>query len=338
MIQRFDIAVIGADTPVAAAVLDLMADRRFPAGEISALVEAPDEAAPVSFAGGELDVEDLATYEYAGVQLAFLTARSDAALAAAERAADAGCVVVDATGVVWPDPEIPVVVAAHNPQALERFNERGIVANPDPLVVPLLMTLAPLHQHAVLRRLHVTAVIPASDAGRVGLEDLARQTTALLNARFYESRAFPHQIAFNLMGQVGAADADGVTERERQVAAQVSTALGIVSDVISVTLLQGALFYGYGLSVDVEFERSIVSVAELLAEAASVEVVTDLDPAQCPSPVSHALGADTVCVARLRHPAARQDRLTFWATADNIRLGAALNAVMNAESLIRDYL
>src|SRR5690606_792168 len=148
-------------------------------------------------------VEDAVTFDFSQVQLAFLADDDPRLAAQAERAADAGCVVVDAGGTVWRDPEIPRVIAAVNAAALERFNERGIVAAPDRLLVPLLRVLDPIHRQAALRAVTVTALVPVSDGGRAAFQDLARETTALLNARAHERRHFPQQIAFNVHGQIG---------------------------------------------------------------------------------------------------------------------------------------
>ncbi|TJY62238.1 N-acetyl-gamma-glutamyl-phosphate reductase [Sinimarinibacterium sp. CAU 1509] len=341
MTQRFDVAVIGADSAIGAAILDLISERKFPAGEIAALVLDPREDAGVSFAGAELDLEDAQLFDFGQVQLAFLASTDERLMGVAERAADQGCVVVDACGAPWADPAIPVVVADFNDQSLDRFNDRGIVAGPDPLLVPLVLTLAPLHAMAGLRGVSVTAMLPVSDTGRTGLEDLARQTTALLNARFYESTAFPQQIAFNLLGQVGDADAAGQTVRERRVAEQLRDLLTPASELnADFSLVQAPVFYGYAINVEASFDRAIdlAQAAEVLREAPGIELITSAEAAECPSPVTKATGVDAVSVARLRLRTVQPNTVCFWATTDNIRRASALNALMSAERLVRNYL
>ncbi len=341
MTQRFDVAVIGADSAIGAAILDLISERKFPAGEIAALVLEPREDAGVSFAGAELDLEDAQLFDFGQVQLAFLASTDERLMAAAERAADQGCVVVDACGAPWGDAAIPIVVADFNDQALERFNDRGIVAGPDPLLVPLVLTLAPLHALAGLRAVSVTAMLPVSDAGRAGLEDLARQTTALLNARFYECTTFPQQIAFNLLGQVGDADAEGQTVRERRVATQLGDLLnpGGVLDA-DFTLVQAPVFYGYAINVEACFDQplDLVQATEALREAPGIELTVSVAADECPSPVTKATGVDAVSVARLRLRTVQPNTVCFWATTDNIRRASALNALMSAERLVQNYL
>lgn len=341
MTQRFDVAVIGADSAIGTAILDLISERNFPAGEIAALVLEPREDAGVMFAGAELDLEDAQTFDFAQVQLAFLANADERLMAAAERAADQGCVVVDACGAPWRDAAIPVVVADFNDAALERFNDRGIVAGPDPLLVPLVLALAPMHALGGLRTISITAMLPVSDAGRAGLEDLARQTTALLNARFYESTAFPQQIAFNLMGQLGDADADGYTVRERDVAAQLQALLDPAGDLgVGISLVQAPVFYGYALNIEAGFDQTpdLSQIALALRETPGIELLESGTAADCPSPVSKATGTDAVSIARLRLRTVQPNAVCFWVTTDNIRRASALNALMSAERLVRNYL
>lgn len=341
MKRRYDVAVLGADSAIGAAVLELLAERRFPAGEITALTLNPEEGATVDFAGAALAVEDAAAFDYGQVQLAFL-ASDDAQFAAeAERAADSGCVVVDAGGTAWRDPEIPRVVTEINPLALRGFNARGIVAAPDRLAVPLVLALAPLQRLAGIRRISVTAIVPVSDAGRTAFEDLARETTALLNARHYERRHFSQQIAFNLHGQIGPAGASGATEREARVAQDLRDLLEAPDLRIGLTAVQGGVFYGYAIAVEVELASATATafdaVAAALRTAAGIEFVDSPEAADCPSPVTDATSTEAVRLARLRL-GCDAGTVLFWLTADNIRRAAALNAVLAAELLVREHL
>lgn len=339
MNRRFDLAVLGGDTPLGSALLELIAERRFPAGEVSVLALDAEEGASVDFVGHALPVDDARGFEFSQVQLAFLASDDPQLVAEAERAADAGCVVIDAANVVWRDPAIPRVIAEINPERLADFNERGIVSAPDRLLVPLMLALAPLHALAPLKRVTLTAVVPVSDGGIAAFQDLAQETTALLNARHFERRHFPMQIAFNLHGQIGATGADGLTERERQIGADAQQILQSPGLAVSASLVQGGVFYGYAVSVELEAEQtlSVESALAALRTARGIELVESVDPAECPSPVTDATASAEVRVARLRR-GATDGSIALWMTADNIRAAAARNALNCADLLVREHL
>lgn len=339
MKRRYDVAVLGADSAIGTALLELIAERRFPAGEVTALTLGPEDGAAVDFAGAALAVEDAASFDYGQVQLAFLASDDPQLAAEAERAADSGCVVVDAGGTAWRDPEIPRVVAEINPLALRGFNARGIVAGPDRLAVPLALALAPLQRLAGIRRISVTAIVPVSDGGRTAFEDLARETTALLNARHYDRRHFPQQIAFNLHGQIGPAGESGATEREARVAQDLRDLLEAPDLRIGLTAVQGGVFYGYGIAVEAELASAAAfdAVAAAVRTAPGIEFVDSPEAADCPSPVTDATSTEAVRLARLR-PGGDAGTVLFWVTADNVRRAAALNALLAAELLVREHL
>lgn len=331
--------MIGVESPVGAAIMELLAERRFPANELSALALEPEEGATADFAGRSLFVEDALSFEFSQVQLAFLGSDDPQYAAVAERAADAGCVVVDASGMAWQDSQIPRVVAEVNPRDLARFNERGIVSAPDRLLVPLALAIRPVLTLGNLRRVTATALVPASDGGRAALEDLARETTALLNARHYQRTHFPQQIAFNVIGQIGLAGAEGRTEREAQIVADLRELTQVPDLAVGIHLIQSSSFYGYGIAVEMDFDTQLdlLAAQSALQSAPGVVVVDSLDPADIPSPVGDAAAEPAVRVARIR-PGAGPGGLSLWVSADNIRLAAAHNAVVCAEILARDFL
>jgi aspartate-semialdehyde dehydrogenase len=251
MKRRFDLAVLGADSLVGAALMDLLAERRFPAGEVTAL---------------GLDVEDGASVDFAGHQ-------------------------------------------------------------------------QPIHRETPLLGVTVTALVPVSDGGRAAFQDLARETTALLNARHSERTHFAQQIAFNVHGQIGPVDASGATGRERQVTEDLRSLLGAPGLAASVHLVQAPLFYGYALTVDFVAEQALdlPAVARILAAVPGVEWHEAGVSESCPSPVTDAMASSMVQVARLRS-GGRPEAGSLWITADNIRCAAAANGVDCAEILVRDYL
>lgn len=338
MEQRFDIAIIGADTPIASALLELLAERRLPLGELSVLAVDPDAAQSVEFMGQAQPLDNAREFNFAQVQLAFLAGDDQPLRSEAQRAADAGCVVIDATGAAWPEAAIPRVIAAVNPTALEGFNECGIVASAERVLVPLLRALAPLHRRHPLQALHVTVQVPVSDSGLPAFQDLAQETTALLNARYITRRHFAQQIAFNTHGQIGDAGADGLTARERQALTDARALLGQPELPMAITLVQSGIFYGYAMQVECRAQGLDVAAARaLLGGIEGVEMIESSAAAECPSPVTDATASLAVRVARLRR-GAHPDSVAFWLTADNLRVAAAENAIHCAAILIRQHL
>lgn len=337
MSKRFETAILGGDSPVAEALFELLVERRFPLGEVSALVLEPDDERTVSFAGRPLLLDDARSFDFGQVQLVFLAEADPELIAQAERAADAGAVVIDAIGCDWRDSAIPLVVADVNPRALARFNERNIVGMPDPLVVALAPIVACLDGAFGVRRLSLTGLLPASDGGRAALEDLARETTALLNARFYERRFYPRQIAFNVLPQDADAGVDGRTERERRIADELQSHLA-APVAAYVNLLRVPVFYGFGAALELDLAEApeLHAVSEKLAALKAVELVAAGEAEAAPTPVTDAAMTEVVSIGRLRRSG--ETGLSLWLTADNNRRCSALNAVLNAEILSRDYL
>lgn len=340
MSKRYEIAVIGADSPIAEALMELMAERRFPAGEISALVLNPQSEADVRFADRPMLLDDARQFDFAQVQLAFLADDDPELAAQAERAADAGVVVIDATGQNWRDSAIPIVVPEVNPKALARFGERGIVAAPDRVNVALAPVLAALHAAFGLESVSVTALLAASDGGRPALEDLARETTALLNARFYERRYYRRQIAFNVHGQDGDAGVDGATERERRIGDELRQILSLPRLVVQTTLVQVPVFYGHAASVTMRFadEIDLDAASTALSALPGFSLEISMLAEDGVTPVTNAALNAQVRIGRVRGVEGDRQTLSLWLTADNIRRCGALNALINAEILVRDYL
>lgn len=340
MAKRFEIAVIGADSPVAEALFELMAERRFPAGETSALVLDPASEADVRFVDRPLLLDDARTFDFTQVQLAFLADDDPELSAQAERAADAGAIVIDASGQIWRDSAIPVVVPEVNPKALARFNERGIVAAPDRLNVALAPVLAALHARFGLAQVTLTGLLAASDGGRAALEDLARETTALLNAKFYQRQHYARQIAFNVLGQDADAGVDGATERERRIGDELQLLLGLPKLPVQVTLVAVPVFYGHSASVSLRFGEDVDldAAAELLAALPGFGLETSRLVEDGVTPVTDAALNPQVRIGRLRGVHGDARSLALWLTADNIRRCGALNALINAEILVRDHL
>jgi len=330
--RRFRVAVVGATGAVGETMLSILAERDFPVSEIVALASERSAGTTVTFGDQDIVVQDLATFDPAGVDIALFSAGGDTSKAFAPKFAAAGAVVIDNSSAFRYDDDVPLVISEVNPEAA-RARPRGIIANPNCSTMQMLVALAPLHRKAGIVRINVSTYQSVSGAGRSAMEELGRQTGDLLNFREIDPQKFPVQIAFNLIPQIDAFLENGFTKEEMKLVWETHKILGDDSIRVNPTAVRVPVFYGHSESVAVEF-REPLSVDEargILATAPGVEVVDERTTGGWPTPVTHASGRDPVFVGRIREDLSHPNGLNLWIVADNIRKGAALNAVQVAE-------
>jgi aspartate-semialdehyde dehydrogenase len=338
--SRYNVAIAGATGAVGETLLSILAEREFPIGELVPLASERSAGGKVEFTGKSLTVRNLADYDFAGIDVAFFSAGGKVSREHAPRAAEAGAVVIDNTSEFRYQDEIPLVVSEVNPHAIAQYVNRGIIANPNCSTMQMLVALAPLHRAAGIERINVATYQSVSGAGRSGMEELGRQTAALLNFQEAVPRKFAAQIAFNLIPQIDDFQANGYTKEEMKMVWETRKILEDDSIAVNPTCVRVPVFYGHSEAVHIE-TRAKLSVAEatsLLAEAPGVVVVDERKPGGYPTPVGHAAGKDPVFVGRIREDISHPRGLDLWIVSDNIRKGAALNAVQIAELLLENYL
>jgi len=338
--SRYSVAIAGATGAVGEALLSILAEREFPIGELVPLASERSAGDTVQFGGKSLTVRKLADYDFAGIDVAFFSAGGKVSREHAPRAAAAGAVVIDNTSEFRYRDDIPLVVSEVNPHAIAQYVNRGIIANPNCSTMQMLVALAPLHRAAGIERINVATYQSVSGAGRSGMEELGRQTAALLNFQEAVPGKFPAQIAFNLIPQIDDFQANGYTKEEMKMVWETRKILEDESIAVNPTCVRVPVFYGHSEAVHIE-TRAKLSVAEataLLAEAPGVTVVDERKPGGYPTPAGHASGKDEVFVGRIREDISHPRGLDLWVVSDNIRKGAALNAVQIAELLIENYL
>ncbi|AXQ29468.1 aspartate-semialdehyde dehydrogenase [Solimonas sp. K1W22B-7] len=339
MTRRFDVAVVGVSGLVGAAMLDLLHEREFPVGKVFPLDVAAAAGGVASFGRRELPVGDVAQFDFSQVQLALFSAGAAVAAEYAPKAAVEGCVVIDNSTQFRLDPEVPLVVPEVNPQDLAKHDVRGIVATPTCTVTLLALVLKPLLDAAGIERVNVATYQAVSGSGAEALEELGRQTADLLNFKPIEPKAYPRQIAFNVMAQIDAVEADGQTREELRLVQETARLLGDAVRV-NATAVRVPVFYGHSAAVHLETREplSVAQARELLGKAPGLELLDEPSIEGFPTPVTEASGQDAVFVGRLRRDPTHPRGLNLWLTGDNIRKGGALNAVQIAELLSRDYL
>jgi aspartate-semialdehyde dehydrogenase len=331
-VSRPRVAVVGATGAVGPVVLEVLAERGFPASEVVAFASARSAGSRIPFAGGELEVRELCDNSFEGFDLALFSAGGSTSRRYAPKAVARGCVVVDKSSAFRMDPSVPLVVPEVNPEALD--GHRGIVSNPNCSTIQLVAALKPLHDAAGLTHVTVATYQAVSGTGAGAVRELHDQSRALLAGESAEAAVYPHQIAFNVLPQCDAFEGDSTTE-ETKLVNETHKILGDSELAISSTCVRVPVWRGHSEAVWIETREPLGAerARALLREAPGVRVVDDPAAGVYPLP-SAAAGTDDVLVGRIRDDASRRHGLSLFVVADNLRKGAATNGVQIAELLV----
>ncbi len=330
--MSYRVAVVGATGAVGREMLRTLAQRNFPAGEVAALASGRSVGQEVSLGDRTLSVQSLEKFDFAGWDIGLFSPGAAVSAVHAPRAAAAGCVVIDNTSQFRMEPDVPLVVPEVNPEALGRI-KRGIVANPNCSTIQMVVALKPLHDRFRIKRVVVATYQSTSGAGKEAMEELMAQTRASLVHDPIVVEQFTKQIAFNVIPHIDRFMDDGSTKEEWKMAAETRKILDPDIKVIA-TCARVPVFIGHAEAVHVEFERKVTVAAarEILREAPGVQVVDRREDGGYMTPLE-CQGEDATFVSRLRQDPTVENGLAFWCVADNLRKGAALNAVQIAELL-----
>jgi len=336
----YKVAMVGATGAVGEALLALLKERNFPISELVPLASERSAGELIEFGSRSVTVKNLAEHDFAGVDIAFFSAGGSVSKAHAPRAAEAGAVVIDNTSEFRYQDDIPLVVSEVNPHAIARYAKRGIIANPNCSTMQMLVALAPIHRAAGITRINVATYQSVSGAGRSGLEELARQSAALLNFQEYPPAKFTKQIAFNVIPHIDEFQANGYTKEEMKMVWETRKILEDESIQVNPTAVRVPVFYGHAEAVHIETRDKITAAQarSLLESAPGIVVIDERKAGGYPTPVSDAAGTDPVYVGRIRDDISHARGLDLWIVSDNIRKGAALNAIQVAEILAKTYL
>ncbi|WP_347905237.1 aspartate-semialdehyde dehydrogenase [Pseudomonas purpurea] len=333
MNQSFDIAVVGATGTVGETLVQILEERDFPVANLHLLASSESAGHSVPFRGKNVRVREVDEFDFSKVQLVFFAAGPAVTLSFAPRASAAGCMVIDLSGAL-PSEQAPQVVPEANGEVLASLKKPFQVSSPSASATTLAVVLAPLRGLLDLQRVNLTASLAVSAQGREAVTELARQTAELLNVRPLEPKFFDRQMAFNLLAQVGTPDAQGHTLLEKRLVRELREVMAQPLLKISVTCIQAPVFFGDSFSVTLQSAKAIdlAAVNAALESAPGVELV---EAGDYPTPVGDAVGQDVVYVGRVRTGVDDPAELNLWLTSDNVRKGAALNAVQVAELLIK---
>lgn len=334
--KTYDIAVVGASSLVGEAILDLLASRRFPVGRVIALDYRTDGEQDADFGGKTLDIESLENFDFTSVQIALFAASDEVAAEYVPKAAAAGCIVIDDSTCFRDNDDVPLVVAEVNPQALVGYTQRNIVASPGSSVTQMLVALKPLHDAACITRINIATYQAVSGVGRKGVDELARQTAHLLNARPVNSEVFSKQISFNVLPVIGVVEGNGYSREEMKMVYETRKIMGLPELAINPTAVRVPVFFGHAAVIYIETARKLtVHDAQKILSGTQGVV---FEEEQYPTPVTDAASNDTVYIGRLREDISHANGLSLWVVADNVRRGAAMNIVRIAELLVQNYL
>ncbi|VAX19798.1 Aspartate-semialdehyde dehydrogenase [hydrothermal vent metagenome] len=334
--KRFvNIAVVGATGAVGEEMLKILEERNFPVNNILPLASSRSAGMEVKFKDDLYVVEELTADSFDGIDIALFSAGGDRSREFAPAAVDAGATVIDNSSAFRMDAGAPLVVPEVNPQAINRHN--GIIANPNCSTIQLVVALKPLHDVAKIKRVIVSTYQSVSGAGRVAIEELSQQAKDIFSFQDAQPQKFPHQIAFNCIPHIDVFVDGGDTFEEVKMVNETRKIMEDDSILLSATCVRVPVFYGHSESVNIEFEREMPPdlAREILMTAPGLEVVDEPGEQKYPLAID-AAGKDPVYVGRIRQDKTVKHGLNLWVVSDNIRKGAALNAVQIAELLTEE--
>jgi len=336
----YSVAVVGATGLVGEAMLACLEQRKFPVRELHLLASERSAGTRIRFGGAAHVVRDLAGCDFAGVDIALFSAGGSVSKEHAPRAASAGAMVIDNTSCFRYDDDVPLVVPEVNPEALDGARVRNIIANPNCSTIQMVVALKPIYDAVGITRINVATYQSVSGAGRRMVEELARQTAALMNGRPLGEILSPRQLAFNALPQIDVFEDNGYTREEMKMAWETRKIFADPGIGVNATAVRVPVFFGHSEAVHLETVEKITAVQarRLLRKAPGVTVLDRRVPGGYPTAATEASGADAVWVGRIREDISHPRGLSMWVVADNIRKGAALNSVQIAETFVKKYL
>lgn len=332
--EKYIVAVVGATGAVGNEMIEILEEKNFPVERLRLFASERSEGIMLDFHGEKIPVETLNEDSFKGIDIALFSAGAERSKIWAPVAARSGCVVIDNSSQWRMDPEVPLVVPEVNSQDLSWH--KGIIANPNCSTIQMVVVLKPIHDVARIKRVVVTTFQSVSGTGKKAMDELLQQTTDLLNFRPIQKNVYPHQIAFNVLPHIDKFLENGYTKEEMKMVNETRKIMGDSSIRVTATTVRVPVFRGHSESVNIETEKklNVKDVRSILSEAPGVVVLDEPEKNIYPLPIDCA-GKDPVYVGRIREDESIESGINLWIVSDNLRKGAALNAVQIAEELIR---
>src|SRR5579884_3908947 len=330
----YEVAIVGATGNVGREMLDILAERRFPADEVVPLASRRSQGVEVSYGDRTLKVKALEHYDFSDTDICLMSAGGAVSKEWSPKIAAQGCVVIDNSSAWRYDPDVPLVVPEVNGEAAKGFTKKNIIANPNCSTAQLVVALKPLHDRATIKRVVVATYQSVSGAGKEAMDELFAQTRAVFTVDEVEAKKFPKRIAFNLIPQIDVFMEDGYTKEEWKMVVETKKILDPKIK-LTATCVRVPVFISHSEAVNIEFEEPITAdeAREILRNAPGCLVIDSREPGGYVTPYE-AAGEDATYISRIREDATVENGLSMWVVSDNLRKGAALNAVQIAETLI----
>jgi aspartate-semialdehyde dehydrogenase len=337
--EKYNVAVVGATGAVGNEMVSILQERHFPVRQLKLLASTRSSGTQMEFKGKQHTVEVLDENSFGGMDIGLFSAGGSVSEKFAPVAGKAGCVVIDNTSAFRMDPQCPLVVPEVNPHAIAQYSQKNIIANPNCSTIQMVVALKPIHDVARIKRIVVSTYQAVSGTGKRAIHELEDQVLAIYNNREVPRQVYPHQIAFNCLPHIDVFFDNGYTKEEIKMVNETKKIMEDDSIRITATTVRVPVFYSHSESVNIETEKKLTAdqVREILSKAPGVVVVDNPKKNEYPLAI-HATGKDETFVGRIREDESIPNGINLWIVSDNIRKGAALNAVQIAEILIQKYL
>lgn len=340
MSRALNIAIVGVTGAVGETFLTVLAERHFPVKTLYPLASTRSVGKTVRFNRQEIEVLDLAEFDFSHVDIALFSAGSSVSQEYAPKAVAAGCIVIDNTSHFRYEHDIPLVIPEVNASRIADYRARGIIANPNCSTIQMLVALKPIYDAVGIERINVATYQSVSGTGKEAISELVAQVGDLLNGRPATAQVYPQQIAFNVLPHIDQFEDNGYTREEMKMVWETRKILEDEEIMVNPTAVRVPVLYGHSEAIHLELKSALTATEarRLLENAPGVKVLDD--PAQLlyPTAIGHAIGQDDVFVGRIRQDISHPCGLNLWVVADNVRKGAATNAVQIAEILQKEYL
>ena len=341
MSQKYNIAVVGATGAVGNEIIQILEQRDFPIDNLYLLASAKSKGKKIEFKGEEFIVEDLAEFDFSKAQIGLFSPGGKISAEFAPKAAKAGCIVIDNTSHFRMQNNVPLIVPEVNPNTLEEFfqddKRTNIISNPNCSTIQMVVALKPLHEKSIINRIVVSTYQAVSGAGKIGMDELFNQTQTIYANQEVKKDKFTKQIAFNVIPHIGSFLDNGNTEEEQKMIDETKKILdeGIK---VSATCVRTAVFIGHSEAINIEFDSPLDAkeAKEILEKSEGISVIDHRKDEGYVTPVEIA-GEDKVYISRIRNDETLDNGISLWVVSDNLRKGAALNAVQIAELIISEY-
>lgn len=338
--EKYNVAVAGATGAVGEQILAILAQRKFPVDRVDALASARSAGKKVRFGDREIEVQDLADFDFSNTQIGLFSPGASISKKYAPKAAGQGCVVVDNTSQFRYEEDIPLVVPEVNAHQVARYTTRGIIANPNCSTIQMVVALKPIHDAVGIARVNVATYQAVSGTGKEAVDELDQQTRKIISGEPVTCNVYPKQIAFNALPHIDAFLDNGYTKEEMKMVWETQKIMEDDSILVNPTTVRIPVVNGHSEAVHLELKEplSAKQAKQLLAAAPGIQVVDSHQDGGYPTAATEAEGKDAVYVGRIREDISHPCGLNMWVVSDNLRKGAALNSIQIAEILIKEYI